>query len=51
MDGIVGALRLGWDALLFKESAYEEMSAADNPVVKGLIWIIVVGVARMLNLS
>ena len=44
MDGIVGALRLGWDALLFKESAYEEMSTADNPVVKGLIWILVVGV-------
>jgi hypothetical protein len=44
MDGIVGTLRLGWDALLFKESAYEEMSTADNPVVKGLIWIIVVGV-------
>jgi hypothetical protein len=44
MDSIVGALRLGWDALLFKESAYEEMRAADNPVVKGLIWIVVVGV-------
>jgi hypothetical protein len=44
MDGIVGSLRLGWDALLFKESAYEEMSTTDNPVVKGLIWIIVVGV-------
>jgi hypothetical protein len=44
MDGIVGTLRLGWDALLFKESAYEEISTADNPVVKGLIWIIVVGV-------
>jgi hypothetical protein len=44
MDGIVDTLRLGRDALLFKESAYEEMSTADNPVVKGLIWIIVVGV-------
>ena len=44
MDGIVGSLRLGWDALLFKEDAYEEMRAADNPVVKGLILIIVVGI-------
>ena len=27
MDGIVGSLRLGWKALLFKEDAYEEMGA------------------------
>lgn len=45
MDGIVGSLRLGWDALLLKEDAYEEMSTAESPVVKGLILIIVVGVA------
>ena len=44
MDGIVGSLRLGWNALLFKEDAYEEMRAADNPVVKGLILILIVGV-------
>jgi hypothetical protein len=44
MDGIVGSLRLGWNALLFKEDAYEEMRAAANPVVKGLILIIVVGI-------
>ena len=45
MDGIVGSLRLGWNALLFKEEAYEEMRTAENPVVKGLILIVVVGVA------
>lgn len=44
MDGIVGSLRLGWNALLFKEDAYEEMRIADNPVVKGLILIVIVGV-------
>lgn len=44
MDGIVGSLRLGWHALLFKEEAYEEMRAADNPVVKGLVLILIVGV-------
>jgi hypothetical protein len=44
MDGIVGSLRLGWNALLLKEDAYEEMRLADNPVVKGLILIVVVGV-------
>jgi hypothetical protein len=44
MDGIVGSLRLGWEALLLKEEAYEEMGAADNPVVKGLILIVIVGV-------
>ncbi len=44
MDGIVDSLRLGWDALLFKEDAYEEMGASTSPVVKGLIFIVVVGV-------
>jgi hypothetical protein len=44
MDGIVGSLRLGWKALLFKEDAYEEMRTTANPVVKGLILIVVVGV-------
>jgi hypothetical protein len=43
MDSIVGSLRLGWDALLFKEDAYEEMSASTSPVVKGLIYIVVIG--------
>jgi hypothetical protein len=45
MDGIVGTLRLGWDALLLKEDAYEEMGAKANPVVQGLILIVIVGVA------
>ncbi|MFC2030309.1 YIP1 family protein [Chloroflexota bacterium] len=44
MDGIVDSLRLGWNALLLKEEAYEEMSTATNPVVKGLVLIVVVGV-------
>ena len=44
MDGIVDSLRLGWNALLFKEDAYEEMSGSPNPVVKGLVLILVVGV-------
>jgi hypothetical protein len=44
MDSIVASLRLGWNALLFKEEAYEEMSESANPVVKGLILIVVVGV-------
>ena len=44
MDGIVDSLRLGWNALLLKEEAYEEMSAAESPVVKGLVLIVVVGV-------
>ena len=42
MNGIVGSLRLGWNALLFKEDAYEKMGDAENPVVKGLILILVV---------
>jgi hypothetical protein len=45
MDGIVGTLRLGWNALLLKEDAYEEMRAGTNPVVTGLILIVIVGVA------
>lgn len=44
MDGIADSLRLGWDALLLKEEAYERMSIAANPVVKGLILIVIVGV-------
>jgi len=44
MDNIVGSLRLGWDALLLKEDAYERMNKAANPVVQGLILIVVVGV-------
>jgi hypothetical protein len=43
MDGITDSLRLGWDALLLKEKAYERMGVAANPVVKGLILIVVVG--------
>jgi hypothetical protein len=44
MDGLVDSLRLGWNALLLKEDAYEEMRTATNPVVKGLVLIVVVGV-------
>lgn len=44
MDGIVDSLRLGWNALLFKEDAYEEMSSSPSPVVKGLVLILIVGV-------
>lgn len=44
MDGIVGSLQLGWKALLLKDDAYEEMRLSDNPVVKGLILIVIVGV-------
>jgi hypothetical protein len=44
MDGIVGTLRLGWNALLLQEDAYEEMRSTQAPVVKGLILIVVVGV-------
>jgi hypothetical protein len=43
MDGIVGSLRLGWNALLLKEEAYEEMRETANPVVKGLVLIVVIG--------
>jgi ABC-type glycerol-3-phosphate transport system permease component len=44
MDGIVDTLRLGWNALLLRDEAYEEMRIDPNPVVKGLILIVVVGV-------
>jgi len=45
MDNIVSSLQLGWRALLFKEDAYEEMSASASPVLRGLVLIVVVGVA------
>jgi hypothetical protein len=45
MNGLVGTLQMGWKALLLKEEAYEEMRADANPVVKGLVFIVVVGVA------
>jgi hypothetical protein len=45
MDSIVGSLRLGWEALLLKEDAYERMRTAADPVVKGLILIVIVGLA------
>ena len=45
MDGIVGTLKLGWDALLLKEKAYEEMKASPNPVVRGFIFLLIVGLA------
>lgn len=45
MDGIVGSLRLGWNALFFREEAYEEMQGTANPVVKGLVLILIVGLA------
>jgi hypothetical protein len=51
MDGIASSLRLGWNALLLKEEAYEEMRGAANPVLKGLVLIAVVGlVIALLNL-
>jgi len=45
MNGLAGTLRMGWNALLLKEEAYEEMRADANPVVKGLLFIVIVGVA------
>jgi hypothetical protein len=45
MDGIVGSLRLGWEALLFKEDAYERMRSARNPVIQALVLILIIGVA------
>jgi len=45
MDGLVDSLRLGWQALLLREEAYERMRAAASPVVKGLIFIVVLGAA------
>ncbi len=51
MKGLVTTLRLGWSALLFQEDAYEEMGTADNPIVKGVVLIVVVGlVIALLNL-
>jgi len=44
MNSLVSTLRLGWQALLFKEDAYEEMRRSANPVARGLILILVVGV-------
>jgi hypothetical protein len=44
MNGIAGYLQLGWDALLLRRDAYERMRGAANPVVKGLILIVAVGV-------
>jgi len=44
MDSLVATLRLGWRALLFEEDAYEEMRTSANPVVRGLVLILVVGV-------
>ncbi len=43
MESIVGSLRMGWDALLFKREAYEKMGSAGNPVGKGFLLILVVG--------
>lgn len=43
MNGIAGYLQLGWDALLLRRDAYERMRTAANPVVKGLVLIVVVG--------
>lgn len=45
MNGIAGYLQLGWDALLLRREAYERMRDAANPVVKGLVLIVVVGAA------
>jgi hypothetical protein len=45
MDSIVGSLRLGWEALLLKDDAYERMRTVADPVVKGLILIVIVGLA------
>jgi hypothetical protein len=45
MNGLAGTLRMGWNALFLKEEAYEEMRADTNPVVKGLIFIVVLGLA------
>lgn len=51
MDGIGNSLKLGWNALLLKQEAYEEMRGAINPALKGLILVVVVGlVIALLNL-
>jgi len=43
MDSIADGLQLGWDALLLREGAYERMRAVASPVVKGLIFVVVIG--------
>jgi len=45
MESIVDSLRTGWDALLFKREAYEKMGSVENPVGKGFLLILVVGLA------
>jgi len=45
VDSIVGSLRLGWDALLLKEDAYEKMRADASPLARGLVLIVIVGIA------
>jgi len=51
MDGIGVSLRRGWNALLLKDEAYEEMREAANPFLQGLIMIVVIGlVIALLNL-
>jgi hypothetical protein len=45
MDGIVGTLKMGWNALLLKEDAYEKMRSGANPFLTGLVLIVIVGVA------
>lgn len=45
MDSIADALQLGWNALLLREDAYRRMRAVANPVVKGLIFVVVIGLA------
>lgn len=45
MDSIADGLQLGWDALLLRPQAYERMRALANPVLKGLIFIVVLGLA------
>ena len=44
MESIVDSLRLGWNALLLREEPYERMRYVANPVAKGLVLILVVGV-------
>ena len=45
MDSLADGLQLGWDALLLREHAYERMRSLPNPVVKGLVFILVLGLA------
>lgn len=52
MDGIVGTLRLGWDALRLKPEAFDRMKASANPAMRGLVFLLVVGlVIAVLNLA